>query len=117
MHWANSLPFCRFSASWERGVRPWQFAADYGTGKIQKEKVTMATNTLDNIGIRRNCGTLGMRNFENSGTVLYVCNREPLTFLGTAYHVADELPFDVASTSYSLQALAELQLAWNQGWI
>ena len=75
------------------------------------------TNTAANVGIRRECGTLGMRNFENVGTVLYKANRQPLEFLGTEYDVGDNLTFDVGGVSYSAVALEKLELAWNQGWI
>lgn len=75
----------------------------------------MALNSLTNVGIRRECGTLGMRNFEDSGTVEYKALREPTIFLGTSYNSGDTLPFDVGGTSYSLDALAELQQLWNDG--
>lgn len=77
----------------------------------------MATNTSTNVGIRRNFVTVGDANFENSGTVQYYCAREPLMFLGTAYHVDDALTFDVGGTSYSKAALQQLELFWNNGWI
>jgi hypothetical protein len=77
----------------------------------------MATNTQSNIGIRRHFASFGDRNFENDGETLYVCDREPLEFLGTTYHVDDDLPFDVDGTSYSAEALEKLELYWNQGWI
>ncbi len=77
----------------------------------------MATNTASNIGIRINFPTFGDRNFENSGSVQYVANREPLEFLGTSYHAGDTLTFDVAGTSYSKAALQALEQAWDQGWI
>lgn len=69
------------------------------------------------MGIRRECGTLGMRNFENSGTVQYKSNRSKLDFLGTQYDVGVTLPFDVGGVSYSATALAALQLFWDQDWI
>ncbi len=77
----------------------------------------MATNTLVNVGIRRNFATFGWRNFETSGTVQYVAEREGLDFNGTSYQFGDTLPFDVAATSYSASAMAQLQLYWNNGWI
>ena len=75
------------------------------------------TNTAANIGIRRNFGTLGDRNFENSGTVQYKATREPTVFLGTTYHKGDSLTFDVTGTSYSKLALHQLAQLWNDGWI
>lgn len=77
----------------------------------------MATNTATNVGIRLNCGTLGDRNFENSGTVQYKSNRSKLEFQGTLYDAGSTLPFDVAGTSYSAAALKDLELFWNQGFI
>lgn len=75
--------------------------------------------TAINVGIRRNFATLGDRNFEPDQTtpVQYICGKEGLEFLGTTYHVGNNLPFDVASTSYSATAVQLLQLYWNQGWI
>lgn len=75
------------------------------------------TNTQANIGLRRSVGTLGERNFENSGTVQYKATRHTLTFLDVGYNGGDALPFDVGGTSYSAAALAQLELFWNQGWI
>lgn len=77
----------------------------------------MATNTAIGIGIRRNFVTLGDRNFENDQTspVQYICGKEGMDFMGTSYHVGDNLPFDVGGTSYSNEALRQLELAWNAG--
>ena len=77
----------------------------------------MATNTQIGNGIRRNFKTFGYRNFENSGTVLYVCNKEPLIFGSTTYHVGQSLTFDVGGTSYSKAAIQLLRLWWNAGFI
>lgn len=76
-------------------------------------------NTKIGIGIRRNFATLGDRNFEPDQTtpVQYVCNHEGLEFLGVRYHVGDNLPFDVTSTSYSPTAVQLLELYWNAGFI
>jgi len=73
----------------------------------------MATNTSMNIGHRKNWASLGDRNFESSGTVLYVAVREPTRFLGALYHKGESLTFDVGGASYSKQALHELRLLWN----
>jgi len=77
----------------------------------------MATNTITNVGIRRNFAAFGNRNFETVGTVQYVAQREGLDFLGVSYQYGDTLPFDVGGVSYSATAMAALQLYWNQGWI
>jgi hypothetical protein len=81
----------------------------------------LASNTLRNVGIRRECGTLGMRNFEGNvdPTVAYKANKEPLEFMGTTYHAGTTLGYDYGSppSSYSPEAVKLLELYWNQGWI
>jgi hypothetical protein len=75
------------------------------------------TNTQMNLGIRRNFGTLGDRNFENDGTTQYKATKAAVHFLGTLYHKGDTLSYDVAGTSYSKQAIREMELLWNNEWI
>ncbi len=70
------------------------------------------TNTQINIGIRRHFKTLGGRNFETSGTVLYKAERK-MNFLGTTYAKGASLPFDVGGTHYSKKALHVLAIGWN----
>jgi len=77
----------------------------------------MATNTEKNIGYRRDIGTLGPRNFENTGTVQYKVVRSKLDFLNDEYYFDDVLPFDNEDDTYSLAAIAQLQLYWDQGWL
>lgn len=78
----------------------------------------MATNTEMNVGISIECGSLGMRNFEDSGTVLYKSNVDGLEFLGTIYATGATLPFNAGvGTNYSAAALETLELYWNQGWL
>jgi hypothetical protein len=57
------------------------------------------------------------RNFENDGVTQYSCNHQGLDWGGARYNVGDALPFDVAGTSYSRDALQLLQLYWDQEWI
>jgi len=78
----------------------------------------MATETLINVGIRRNFVTLGDRNFEDGGTVQYAANYQPLSFNGTLYNVGDNLPFDAnGNTTYSTAAIGQLRQFWDAGWI
>jgi hypothetical protein len=75
------------------------------------------TRTQANIGIRRYFPTLGNRNFENDGTTQYKVSKVSLHFLGALYHKGDTLPYNVAGTSYSKQAVQEMCQLWNDGWI
>ena len=77
----------------------------------------MATQTQINGGIRRNFASFGDRNFENDGTTQYKATKAAVHFLGTLYHKGDTLPYDVAGTSYSKQAIYEMRLLWNNEWI
>lgn len=76
----------------------------------------MATETLINVGIRRNFVGLGDRNFEDSGTVQYKASRAG-TYNGVAYDIGDAIPFDVDGTHYSVAIIELLRFFWNQGWI
>ncbi len=71
------------------------------------------TDTQANVGTRKEFLVLGYRNFERSGTVQYEARRDNLNFMGTIYNIGDDLPFDVASTSYSAAAMGQLQLFWD----
>ena len=73
-------------------------------------------NTALGIGITRSFLTYGYRDFEPSGLVQYKCNLQGLIINGTAFNVGDLIPFDVASTSYSLATLQTLRLCWDQTW-
>jgi hypothetical protein len=77
----------------------------------------MATETLINIGTCRERGALGLRNFEDSGTVGYKSNSNGLWFNGSRYNIGSTLPFDVAGTSYSVKAIALLRFYWDQDYI
>lgn len=75
------------------------------------------TNTQANIGTRKTFVGLGERNFEDSGTVQYKCNREPLIFLnGGVFHVGDTLPFD-GNSAYTARTIELLRRFWEEGWI
>ncbi len=76
----------------------------------------MAIKTASNIGLRKNFKTLGFRNFENDGVTQYVCNREPLQFMGTTYHVGQTINYD-GSGAYTKAGLSQLGLFWEQEWI
>ena len=77
----------------------------------------MATETLINVGIRRNF-TVGARNFEDSGTVLYHATREGLNWNGVTYHKGDSIAFDApGGTSYTTATIEKLRFFWNHGWI
>jgi hypothetical protein len=74
------------------------------------------SNTLTNIGLRKQFAGLGDRNFEHDGTVQYKALREPFNFRGTIYHTGDLIPFDGAGV-YTSQGVSELLRAWDQEWI
>jgi hypothetical protein len=77
----------------------------------------MSTDTSAGIGLTKHFVGLGTRNFERSGTVQYASRRQPLNFRGTIYNVGDALPFDVGGVSYSVAAMGELQMYWDQGFL
>lgn len=75
----------------------------------------MATNTATNVGVRVECGSLGMRNYEPAGSgQQYESARENLEYGGTQYDVGDEIPFD-GSSCYTDDALMERY--FNAGWL
>jgi hypothetical protein len=49
--------------------------------------------------------------------VQYKVSRSKLDFLGTEYYFDDVLPFDGDDDNYGPEALRQLELYWNQGWI
>ena len=81
----------------------------------------MATETQINVGIRRNRGTFGTRNFEDSGTVPYQSNLTNLYWVdGSTYAIGQTLPYDVTTSSphyYSVAAIALLRRYWDADWI
>ncbi len=78
----------------------------------------MATETLINVGTRRERGTLGLRNFEDSGTVQYKSRLTGLWFVnGLTYNIGVTIPFDVGGTHYSVEAIELLRLYWDQDYL
>lgn len=78
----------------------------------------MASKTLMNEGIRQNFAGLGMRNFENDGSVQYSAVRNNLWWVSGSYITkGTTLPYDVAGTSYSKAAISLMRKYWDQGWI
>lgn len=77
----------------------------------------MSTQTQYDIGIRRNFVTLGDRNFDPSGTVLYKAGVNNLYFNGSYYSIGQNLPFDVGGVSYSKSAVEQLRFYWDQAYI
>lgn len=76
-------------------------------------------NTQANIGIRRMIYSLNppaYRCFEDDGVTQYRVSRVTLDFMGVSYNQGDLLPYDAGSV-YSLAAIAQLRLFWNQQWI
>ncbi len=78
----------------------------------------MATETLINVGSAKNRGALGMRNFEDSGTVQYKSRLTGLWFVnGSTYNIGVTIPFDVGGTHYSVGAIALLRFYWDQDYL
>ena len=78
----------------------------------------MATETLINVGTAKNRGSLGIRNFEDSGTVPYKSRLNGLWWInGSTYNIGVTLPFDVGGTSYSANASALLRFYWDQDYL
>lgn len=82
----------------------------------------MATYTQTNVGTRHFIKRLtAYRNFEaaRDPTVAYQgATGRPLRWVdGNVYGLGAVLPFDVAGTSYSLLAVKNLQLWWDQLWV
>ena len=79
----------------------------------------MATNTTNNIGVRRliySLPTPEHRNYEPKGGQIYKAVRSHLEYQGTIYNFDDTIPYDaLGGTVYSDDALMEMY--FNQGWI
>lgn len=78
----------------------------------------MATETLINVGTAKNRGSLGVRNFEDSGSVPYKARVNGLWWVdGNKYNIGTQLPYDVAGTSYSAKAIELLRFYWDQDYL
>ena len=79
----------------------------------------MATETLINVGLAKNRGSLGVRNYEDSGTVPYKSRKNGLWWVdGATYNIGVTLPYDSAgNTEYGPKAIALLKFYWEQDYL